>query len=104
MPFVASTQQTIAVKHPSQSAGRISSTRKTEDVNVIAVVVHLHQIAISIQHIRRKSGAEGQTFHLGPKSWNSMADGWITHRTYTRVIIGDLVVRDAQSRVELDDV
>ena len=104
MALVAATKEAVAVEKAREGAGGVRSTRKTKDVNLVAVVVDLHQIAVGLENVVFESGTESEAFDHGPVAGEAPANGGVAHGAEAGMVVGDLIPSDLEGSVKLDYV
>ena len=102
--LVPPAQQAIAIKQARESSCCVSSSRKAEKVNRVAIGIGFHEVAIGIEHVVAKSGSKGE-----PKKQRQLLTGFCscrrcTHRAHAWMVVSYLMVIDDQSRVKPDHV
>ncbi len=104
MALVAATEEAVAVEKAGKGAGGVGSAGEAEDIDLVAVVVDLHQVAVGVEDVGLESGTEGETFDHGPVARDAPGNRGVAHGADTWMVVGDLVSCDLEGGVELDYV
>src|SRR5262245_332877 len=103
-PLVVLGQQADDVKHSTKRPGRVSTPAEAEDIDAVARFVSPHQELVSVGNVVRDTITKRESQHPGPPLADSSQRAPHSHRTDSRVVIGNLGRIANQRLVELDHV
>src|SRR5882757_3342027 len=99
--FVAMFEQTVDMEEAPDSSGSVGAATETDQVDVIAGYVGIHQVAVGIPDVVEQAFAEGKTFYLRPPLGEASFLVGRSHGADAGVVVGNLTRPDEKCVVEL---
>jgi hypothetical protein len=94
--LVAATEEAVTMEKARKGAGRVRSTRKTKDVDLVAVVVDIHQIVVGVEYVGFESSTESYAFDHRPIARDAPENGGVNHSADAGMVVGYLIPSDLE--------
>jgi hypothetical protein len=102
---VAGAEEAEHLEHACDRSRGVGSPAEAEEVDVVALLVDVHQVAVGIGDVGQKAGTKGQASDDGDGRGELVGGVWRTLGAYAWMVVADLSLSvDEKSLVELDDV
>ena len=102
--FVPRFQQSVHMQQAAHRPRRIRPAAEPEQENVVAILIGVHQVAISVAHVVQQPLADRQPLHLRPPFRQVTTHIRRSQRAQARVVISDLPIANFQRVVQLHHI
>jgi len=103
--FVARAEQPEHVQHAGDRACGVGSAAEAEEIDVVALLVDVHQIAVGVGYVFEDACSECQTCDDGDRGFQLVGRGRGAFCAYSGMVVADLALAiDDEGAIEVDDV
>src|SRR5258706_6726524 len=100
--LVASGKKPDCMQHSTKAARGVGATAESEEIDLVPGLIGSHQELVGIRYIFGNAVAEGETDNFRPPFTNLSERGAGSHRSHTRMVVGDLTGIALHHLVKLD--
>src|SRR6185437_16388523 len=85
--LVAAPEKTVAVEETSDGSGGVGSAREAEEIDLVAFVIDLHEVAVGVEDVVFEAGTEGEALDDGPLALEPITGAGVAHGSDAGVIV-----------------